>query len=355
MKNRRFQICLVALSLGLILTLNSCNKSNSVAPQITEPSSPIQVDEVKANAEFDEIVVRNDARLAASGNIATRGILKTAFVPDDFPTIQAAVDAVGAKGNVHVKGGTYTEVVVINKPDMNILAIGEVTLKGGFVLTAGADNTKIQKFDIKVNPGGTGINARDVTRGQIYENTITGSSGNGIRYSNSTDVSIKNNTIIGLSWGISLLESGVACNKNTFSGNTITSISFGSPIHLQGNCDNNLISENDITLKTTNVNGGIMIYGFGSTRQPDYNNINNNICNQNAQIGIWLFGGSHNAIGPYNTCNDNTFHGIYLNNSASDNNIFDNTATGNPQCDIKNEGAASNVSSNNTAGCIQGF
>jgi hypothetical protein len=42
------------------------------------------------------------------------------YVPDDYPTIQAAVDAVNAGDTIIVRDGTYTENVNVNKPHLTI-------------------------------------------------------------------------------------------------------------------------------------------------------------------------------------------------------------------------------------------
>lgn len=361
MKNRRFQICLMALAMSLIFTLNSCNKSNLVKPEnpdvaiaLTENLSSSRIDEKKMTEEMDELFAKNDIRLAASKFLNTRALVLTAHVPKDYPTIQAAVDAVSPDGDVIVKAGTYTETVVVTKPGLHIKAIGTVTVKGGFVLNADADNVQIQKFNIVV-AGGNGIRGRDVSGVQVMQNTVSGTGNNGIVFINSTDVSIINNTVSGINWGILLLEFGVSCNNNSISQNTITSISYASPIHLQGDCDNNFINGNIATLQTGIFNAGIILYGLSPSRLCDNNSISNNVCESNRTSGIWLLGGTENTVGPNNTFSKNTEHGIYLSNGASNNNIFNNTALQNVLCDIRNDGAASNVSSNNTAGCIQGF
>lgn len=361
MKNKKIQICFMALAMGLILTLNSCNKNNLVKPEnpevanaLVEKSSSSSIDEKKMTAEMDEVFAKNDIRLAASKFLNTRALVTTANVPKDYPTIQAAVDAVSPDGDVIVKAGTYTENVVVTKPGLHIKAIGEVTVKGGFNLNADADNVQIQKFNIVV-AGGNGIRGRDVSGVQVMQNTVSGTGNNGIVFINSTDVSISHNTVSGINWGILLLESGVSCNNNSISQNTITSISYASPIHLQGGCDYNFINGNVITLQTGIFNAGIILYSLSLTRQCDNNDISNNVCKNNRTSGVWVLGGSENTIGPNNTFNNNTEHGIYLSNGANNNNIFNNTALQNILCDIKNDGAASNVSSNNTAGCIQGF
>lgn len=66
--------------------------------------------------------------LFAAGS-ASAAVLR---VPQDHPTIQAAVDAAGAGDVVRIKAGTYPELVFVNaKPNLTILGVGTVVIDGG--------------------------------------------------------------------------------------------------------------------------------------------------------------------------------------------------------------------------------
>ena len=66
--------------------------------------------------------------LTAAGS-APAAVLR---VPQDHPTIQAAVDAAGAGDVVRIKAGTYSETVFVNtKPNLTILGVGTVVIDGG--------------------------------------------------------------------------------------------------------------------------------------------------------------------------------------------------------------------------------
>lgn len=58
-----------------------------------------------------------------AGGAGAQGALGSIIVPRDFPTIQAAVDAAVPGSTINVKGGTYTEEVVIAK-DINLRGAG---------------------------------------------------------------------------------------------------------------------------------------------------------------------------------------------------------------------------------------
>jgi parallel beta-helix repeat protein len=78
--------------------------------------------------------------VAASATAATRSI----YVPGDYPTIQAAVDAAPSGATVHVGPGTYPEQVVIGK-DLTIAGSGvdATVIQSPATLTPFAVNTRI--------------------------------------------------------------------------------------------------------------------------------------------------------------------------------------------------------------------
>jgi len=77
----------------------------------------------------------------------------TITVPDDYPTIQEAINAANPGDTVYVKAGTYYENVIVNKP---IALIGEnrstTIIDGGgirHVISLMADNVNISGFNIR--------------------------------------------------------------------------------------------------------------------------------------------------------------------------------------------------------------
>lgn len=305
-------------------------------------------------AEYNKIFAENDARLAILGN-SSRNIAETAMVPDDYATIQEAVDAVSDGGNVIVKAGTYDENVLVYKPNLHIKAIGDVTVNGGFSLNADADNVKIHQFNIVTT--GTGIGANGVTGGELKQNTISGTGGLAIFYRNSSDVSVKQNNISGKSWGIVFAAStadGYSCNNNTFQNNTVTEITYATGIGLQGNCDDNTFLGNTISNNTSTANAGIFFFNFVALGYLcDNNVVKNNTITDNNVSGIWLPAGSDNTIGPNNTSNGNSY-GIYLSAATNGTHVFNNTALENTECDITNLGI-DNTFKKNTADCTSGL
>ena len=203
--------------------------------------------------------------LASNIRIAKAGTL---IVPDDYPTIQAAINAASSGATIYVRAGIYYENVVINK---TVSLFGE------------------NKSTTIIDGSGTGT---VVAIGQV----------SGVAISNFT---IQNSGDYP-NYCISLYRNA---SNNTISGNIITKCKFGG-IFVFENCEYNLISENEITsvgnqsaidqqggshsiIRDNNVTGcaeGIHLFN-------SHDNIisNNRIVNCSAQ-GLSLLDTSHNTL-----------------------------------------------------------
>ncbi|NUM77829.1 right-handed parallel beta-helix repeat-containing protein [candidate division KSB1 bacterium] len=303
----------------------------------------------------------NDAaQTLAAEELSFEKSLPKITVPDDYATIQAAVDAASGAMKINVKSGTYTEAVVVTKPGLVIGATGTVTLNGGFYLTDAADHVTIRNFNI--TPQGTalpsswpfggnefaGIYAGGVTGGKAEDNTVTGGSSFelGIYYENSTGVTIKDNKVSGTDFGIVLKNS----SGNTIDENTATGVIDNPGIGLEENCDNNKITGN---LCTGNL-GGIFTNAIAGAT-CDNNVFKDNKCNNNTGHGIDLIHGNNNTVSG-NTANGNTGYGILVRDNSNNNTVKKNKAFGNTPCDITNDaGNTGNVFIKNSAGCTSGF
>ena len=287
----------------------------------------------------------NDAaQTLAAEELSFEKSLPKITVPDDYATIQAAVDAATGATKINVKSGTYTETVNVNKPGLVIGATGTVTLNGGFNLSADADNVTIRNFKIFPPQDVYGINAFGVTGGKAEDNIVTGGSAfeAGIVYLSSTGCTIKGNTVSGCNFGIVLSTS----SGNTIDDNSVNNCFAG--IVLQEDSDNNKISGN--TASSSGSTGLQLVSG------SDRNSVKDNVCNGNGQYGIFLLDVNNNTIGSGNTANSNGDNGIYLGTTANDNTVKKNTATGNTGCDLVNDTFNSgNVFTKNSAGCTSGF
>jgi hypothetical protein len=102
---------------------------------------------------------------------------QTITVPDDYPTIQEAIDAANAGDTIYVKSGSYSNIVV-NKP---LTLIGENSESTSITANSGgaiigviveADNLTITGFTINGGRNGGGVSFYDVKGANISGNTI---------------------------------------------------------------------------------------------------------------------------------------------------------------------------------------
>jgi len=145
----------------------------------------------------------------------------TITVPDDYPTIQAAINAANAGDTVYVRAGTYGEQVVVNK---TLSLAGEGTentiidgAEMGSVVSIFADNVNVTGFTIRncgVQYEGIRLNSSHNT---IMGNNITANPDYGIHLFLSDYNIISGNNITNNRDGVTLYSSSF----NTVSGNNI--------------------------------------------------------------------------------------------------------------------------------------
>ena len=172
---------------------------------------------------------------------------KMIFVPEDFDSIQEAIDNALDGDTVYVKSGEYHENIRINKP---ISLIGEnvdsTIIDGnppeGFriPITIESDNVSVSGF--KILYGHNGIGVGEVKYCSISGNRIAGGT-HGIVLVSSSYCNVTKNyfELIGVSSAIQL---SYATNNNV-TGNYITSCTEGIQIWLGSN--NNTVTENTVT------------------------------------------------------------------------------------------------------------
>jgi parallel beta-helix repeat protein len=264
-------------------------------------------------------------------------------VPDDYPTIQEAINNANAGDTIHVKAGTYYENVVVNKP---VSLIGEnketTTIQGnsrGSTVRVGTDGFNITGFTIanarEYGYNGIGLSGRSA--GNISGNRLT-NNWYGIVLIGCSRVRIESNIMDNNQYGIA----GDACSNIRIAGNTATNnwdgigIDESSDIEIIGNTlmnneaygfvsdfplNNNHIVRNNITKN---------LYGISLDFLPNSgatgNSITGNSITDN-RYGIDLSYSSNETI----TCNRiaENWKGISLyassNNSIYRNNFENNT------------------------------
>src|SRR5450759_2532404 len=146
----------------------------------------------------------------------------TIIVPDDYASIQGAIDNAITGDTVEVHSGTYYETVNINKR-LILRGIGMPVVNAGNVYQSGSA--------ITLSADGTTLEGFTATGG--------GSSEAGIKVSSSKNTLSGNNASSNNYYGI-LLQSS---SNNTLIGNTANS-NYYVGIHLQTHSNNNTLSGN---------------------------------------------------------------------------------------------------------------
>jgi len=269
-------------------------------------------------------------------------------VPDDYPTIQAAVDAAIAGDIILVASGTYYENMVIAKSLTLKGAGSDITIIDGGGKGTGveitADNVNINGFTIRNS--GDGIHLHMCNGATVSDNKITLNKNDGIWIETSNSNTIRGNTITSNNLcGIFMEDS----SGNTISNNAITSNVYEG-VYLYDSSDNT-VSGNTITLHdnwaaislesssgNTISNNTMLSNRFGISLYEDSNGntiVGNTILNSE-YVGVELF-----------YSGDNTFyHNNFINNSdqvyPSLTNAWDNGVEGNYWSDYNETDADSN-------------
>jgi len=245
----------------------------------------------------------------------------TIIVPDDYPTIQEAINNANDGDTIFVRNGTYYEHVVVNK---TVSLIGEnretAIIDGngtGKVVHIVVDNVNITQFTIRNSgsdyPDGGGIYISD-SRGCNVIFNILKNNYYGIWLWSSSHNYLMNNVAFNNSCGGIELRGG---HKNILIGNNLSGNLRG--INIPGSSDN-LITNNTAT---HNIWDGIHAYSYSS-----YNVFANNNLSNNGFSGIDLDSYSSNNNLTGNTIYNNSEEGIRIGlrcmfNALTDNSIMD--------------------------------
>ena len=228
----------------------------------------------------------------------------TIWVPDNYTTIQEAINNANEGETILVKAGTYYERVIVNKP---LSLVGEnkqnTTIDGSgteTVVYVIANNITLSGFTIQ--NGEQGIYLSYSSNNVISGNDVS-SNGYGVYLWGSSHNVVSGNEASNNDYGIYL--EGSSCN--TLSGNNISNNGYGTRLY---HSDNNVVSGNE----ASNNDYGIYVGDSGSTRISGNNVSNNN-------DGIYLSYSSNNVISGNDVSSNG--YGVYLWGS-SHNVIFQN-------------------------------
>jgi len=239
----------------------------------------------------------------------------TLYVPDDYPTIQQAIDNANVGDKIIVKAGTYNENVVIDKK-VTLSGQGNPTIdagNSGSVVLISADGVTFEGFTVK----NSGYNWGDA----------------GVRMTSSNNV-VKNNDISNCNCGIYLHYSS---RGNSITGNDI--LENYVAIYLFASSDNEIKNNN---LNDNECEG--IYFSSASKATVEGNHINNNgyhgiisdqsstvtvkdnVIDGNGQDGVFLYGSNSFTL-TGNTISNNDRYGIYISFSSYNevyNNVFEN-------------------------------
>jgi len=286
---------------------------------------PIHIRDFRYNKATEKKVNNNQEKSSSSINpsisFKASGNSNVIYVPDDYPSIQSAVDNATAGDTIIVRDGTYTESIVIDKP----LAIQSekgytnctIFQNGGtYIITITSDFVKISGFKI------IGLNSAD--KSGICINNVNNTTISWNMFARSyyfiigtfTNYNTIHDNLMGSSgsyiesWGIWLRNS----DNNLIYNNEITGLDmYAVPVHLESSNNNTV---------TNNILSGSYDMGLLSSEN---NTIMNNIMGSGFWAQIYMEGSS------YNTFQNNTFYSadydgveIY---SSSHNTFSNNTLT----------------------------
>jgi nitrous oxidase accessory protein len=236
----------------------------------------------------------------------------TIVVPDDYPTIQEAINNANEGDTIYVKNGTYYENVVVNK---TVSLVGEnrttTTIRG-------YGNNTI------VHIAASDVNLREFS---IHNGSL------GVRVYNSLDVIVRDN-VVAFNDEVGILiesSSGIEISGNILESNG----DYG--VNVQAS-SSSILSDNNVT------DNGLGIYLYYSTENTVMNNKLNNVddiqlwrshdnnMSHNDMTGAWngfeLFSSTRNMI-TYNSIVGRERYGFFMFNSNSNiitgNNIIRNS------------------------------
>lgn len=215
----------------------------------------------------------------------------TIIVPDDYPTIQEAINAANSGDTILVSAGTYHEYVYVNK-SLSIIGEGAdtTTVWSGDVFEVHADNVTISGFTIDCDYVGSSVALYDSYGCNISHNIMHDGFNTIFLYRSSNNFIAYNDVFPAWNgWGIYLYYPS---DNNIIRGNKVVGAREGIGIFVVG-CDNNKVEYNKVR---GNYNGIAIDHGK--------NNVINGNTVENNRDGIALGGGFGNRVYHNNLINN---------------------------------------------------
>jgi len=236
-------------------------------------------------------------------------MLNVLKVPEDFATVQEAIDNAASGDLILVAAGTYYEQLTIDKP-LTLNSENKTTTiidgnTSGVCMRITSDNVVVTGFTIR--NALIGVVVQDSSGSRITENIVTQTLRESIVLNRTRTSIVANNTLIDNTEGIHLVLS----TNNTISQNVVSnSVDFG--IFLDNSTYNRVIGNSP----TANHDTGIFL------ADSNHNTIQNNNITTSNDDGMVLQRSRNNSV-TGNAAFDNHHSGFYLINSAN------NTLSGN--------------------------
>jgi len=261
------------------------------------------------NATLSDSAGNSILHTIIDGSVTVSSVIIT--VPDDYLTIQEAINAASEGDTVFVRNGTYYENVVVNK---QISLLGENSAETivnanatGTVLNIVTSNVNLSGFTVR-SSGSTspdsGILLQGAANCRIFGNRIVENGGDGVFLIGSSNNVISENEVV---------------------GNDVDGISVSGSV-------NNTISDNNVT---GNGWSGIGLFGYSSDNNVTSNNVVNNpegiavvISAQNEIRENRIVSNSNWGISIYQSVDNRIFHNFFGNSlqvsSDGSPNMWDN-------------------------------
>jgi nitrous oxidase accessory protein len=260
---------------------------------------------------------------------------KTIVVPDNYSTIQDAIDNASAGDTIFVRSGTYNQNLTIKK---SLTLIGQNTntailtcpqlfdsssivdfpfIPVTYVINITASDVEIRNFTItNPNPYGAGINSEG------NDNQISGVIASGLAISGSNQVVAQNY--------ITNQYSGIECSGsyNQIIENTLSDSSISLSGSYNNVAENNILNNNGIGIMLTNASTNLIINnviskGGASLLNSNFNIIyNNTITSGELWLGVYPRMPASNNLITGNTVEDANIYGWAVGVGYGSNNVF---------------------------------
>ena len=239
----------------------------------------------------------------------------TIYVPDDYATVQEAINAASPGDTIYVRSGTYNENLIITKSltltgeDRDTTIITAQAWGSPAISITGQSNVTISNLTIR-NDGIDGVYVNGCNNISLINNNIYSEYHEGVYIMNSSGIDLVDNDI--QSNGTTGFAVGVWIGGSPQSGFNLT----GNNIH-NSRTGMNIASLLNSTI-SSNIISNNTLHGI-SLSFSNGNNIAGNTISNNARAGIFLVSSSNNKVYNNNFIDNLTWQ-VYR--SGGQNNVF---------------------------------